>query len=199
MEEKKQQQQNERRRRAVTRGGQQGELVSHIGVPVTDEPEDVKAESKETCSNQVPQRCQVWDGEVVGIEVPAPHPVHHPVSNVQENENLGGRKKRATSATHPDLCNPSLRGASAGATPAGQAGLSPRAQPQPKEQSWWQVRTTLLSAALQAFNAGGIPKATSTAQRGTWRVSMGPWASKSPVSLTASALFFFSFTCHHQI
>lgn len=101
VEEKKQQQQNERRRRRAVRGRQQGELVSHIGVPVTDEPEDVKAEGEETCSNQVPQCCQVWDGEVVRIKVPAPHPVHHPVSNVQENENLGGRKKRATSATKP--------------------------------------------------------------------------------------------------
>ena len=182
----------------MRRWGQQGELVSHIGVPVTDEPENVKAESEETCSNQVPQRCQVWDGEVVRVEVPAPHPVHHPVSNVQKNENLGGRKKRATSATNPDRCKPSLRGASAGATPAGQVRLKDT-QPHPEERSWWEVSTTLLSAALQAFNAGCIPKATSTAQRGTWRVSVGPWASKSPVSLTASALSFFGFTCHHQI
>lgn len=152
----------------------------------------MKAESEETCSNQVPQRRQVWDGEVVRIEVPAPHPVHHPVSNVQKNENLGGRNKTATSATNPDCCNPSLHGASAGATPAGLAGLSPRAQPQPEEQSCW-------SSEPPARNAGCVPKTTNSAQRGTRRVSLSPWASKSPVSLTASVLSFFSFTCHHQI
>lgn len=72
------------------RGGEgwRGGLIPHIRVPVTNKPEDMKAESKETCSNQVTQRCQVGDGEVVRIEVPAPHPVHHPVSNVQQNENL---------------------------------------------------------------------------------------------------------------
>lgn len=87
-------------------GGQQGELVPYIRVPVTDEPEDVKAESQETCSNQISQSCQVWDGEVVRVEVPAPHPVHHPVSDVEKNEHLGGRKKRATSASRPALCSP---------------------------------------------------------------------------------------------
>lgn len=82
------------------RGGeeQQGELIPHIRIPVTNKPEDMKAESKEPRSDQVTQRCQVGDGEVVRIEVPAPHPVHHPVSNVEQNENLGGRQKRATSA-----------------------------------------------------------------------------------------------------
>lgn len=92
------------------RGGEgwRGGLIPHIRVPVTNKPEDMKAESKETCSNQVTQRCQVGDGEVVRIEVPAPHPVHHPVSNVQQNENLGGRQKRATSATAPTSAIPVL-------------------------------------------------------------------------------------------
>lgn len=105
-------------------------LVAHIGVPVTDVPEDVKAESEKTRSKQVPQRCQVWDAVVVRVEVPAPDPVHHPVGNVQQDDNLGCGKERAASATNPELCKLSLRTELG----VGQSHRSPKQQKQHQEE-----------------------------------------------------------------
>lgn len=85
--------------------GERGELIPNIGVPVTDEPEDVEAEGQEPCSNQVPQSCQVWDGEVVGIQIPAPHPVHHPVSDVEQDEDLGAAREESH---QPQLLSPAI-------------------------------------------------------------------------------------------
>lgn len=67
-------------------------LVPDVRVSVPNEPEDMEAECKEPSAKQVPQSCQVRDGEVVGVQAPAPHPVHHPVSDVQENQHLGRQK-----------------------------------------------------------------------------------------------------------
>jgi hypothetical protein len=64
-------------------------LVPNICVSVPNEPEHMEAECQESGAKQVPQSSQVWDGEVVGVQAPAPHPVHHPVCDVQENQHLG--------------------------------------------------------------------------------------------------------------
>lgn len=63
-------------------------LVPNICVSVPNEPEHMEAECQESGAKQVPQSSQVWDGEVVGVQAPAPHPVHHPVCDVQENQHL---------------------------------------------------------------------------------------------------------------
>lgn len=72
-------------------------LVPNICVSVPNEPENMEAESQESGAKQVPQSSQVWDGEVVGVQAPAPHPVHHPVCDVQENQHLEGQKGSACS------------------------------------------------------------------------------------------------------
>lgn len=67
-------------------------LVPNICVSVPNEPEHMEAECQESGAKQVPQSSQVWDGEVVGVQAPAPHPVHHPVCDVQENQHLGRQR-----------------------------------------------------------------------------------------------------------
>lgn len=63
-------------------------LVPDICVSISDEPEDMEAECQEPSAKQVSQSSQVWDGEVVWVQATAPHPVHHPVCDVQENQHL---------------------------------------------------------------------------------------------------------------
>lgn len=62
--------------------------VAHISVSVTDEPAHVEAEGEEAGSQQVTQSSQVRDGEVVWVHTSAPHPVDHPVCQVEEDHHL---------------------------------------------------------------------------------------------------------------
>lgn len=62
--------------------------VARISVSVSDEPAHVEAEGKEAGPQQVTQSRQVRDGEVVGVHASAPHPVDHPVCQVEENYHL---------------------------------------------------------------------------------------------------------------
>lgn len=62
--------------------------VAHVSVSVPDEPAHVEAESEETGPQQVAQGSQVGDGEVVRVHASAPHPVDHPVCQVEEDHYL---------------------------------------------------------------------------------------------------------------
>lgn len=74
-------------------------LVPNICVSVPNEPEDMEAECQESGAKQVPQSSQVRDGEVVGVQAPAPHPVHHPVCDVQQNQHL--RRQKGSACSRP--------------------------------------------------------------------------------------------------
>ena len=67
-------------------------LVPDICVSVPNEPEDVEAECQEPGAEKVPQGCQVRDGEVVWVQAAAPHPVHHPVCDVEQDQHLQDRR-----------------------------------------------------------------------------------------------------------
>ncbi len=62
--------------------------VAHVGVSVSDEPAHVEAECEEAGPQKVAQSCQVGDGEVVGVHASAPHPVDHPVGQVEKDYHL---------------------------------------------------------------------------------------------------------------
>ena len=59
--------------------------VARACVSVSDEPAHVEAEGEEAGPQQVTQGSQVGDGEVVWIHASAPHPVDHPVCQVEED------------------------------------------------------------------------------------------------------------------
>lgn len=63
-------------------------LVAHVRVSVPNEPAHVKAEGKEAGPQEVTQSSQVWDGEVIRVHSSTPHPINHPVCQVQENHDL---------------------------------------------------------------------------------------------------------------
>lgn len=67
-------------------------LVTHITVLVSDDKQEVEAESQEGRSQQVAQRCQVRDRETVRIFPALPNGVHHPVRNAKQQEHLGGKE-----------------------------------------------------------------------------------------------------------
>lgn len=62
--------------------------VAQITVSVPDEPAHVEAEGQEAGPQQVAQGRQVRDGEVVGVHASTPHPVNHPVGQVEEDHHL---------------------------------------------------------------------------------------------------------------
>lgn len=59
--------------------------VARVSVSVSDEPAHVEAEGEEAGPQQVTQSGQVGDGEVVGVHATAPHPVDHPICQVEED------------------------------------------------------------------------------------------------------------------
>ena len=70
-------------------------LVAHVIFSVPDEPAYVEAEGEEAGSQQVTQGSQVGDGEVVGVHASTPHPVDHPVCQVEEDNHLEQDKEEA--------------------------------------------------------------------------------------------------------
>lgn len=62
--------------------------VAHVSVSVSDEPAHVEAEGEEAGSQQVTQSGQIGDGEVVWVHSSTPHPVNHPVCQVEEDHHL---------------------------------------------------------------------------------------------------------------
>lgn len=62
--------------------------VAHVGVSVPDEPAHVEAEGEEAGSQKVPEGSQVGDGEIVWVHSSTPHPVNHPVCQVEEDHHL---------------------------------------------------------------------------------------------------------------
>lgn len=68
--------------------GRVAKLVPDICVSVPNKPQDMEAECQEPSAKQVPQSSQVRDGEVVWVQASAPHPVYHPVCDVQEDQHL---------------------------------------------------------------------------------------------------------------
>lgn len=62
--------------------------VAWVRVPVADEPAHVEAEGKEASPQQVAQSSQVRDGEVVRVHASTPHPVDHPVCQVEKDHHL---------------------------------------------------------------------------------------------------------------
>lgn len=62
--------------------------VAHVRVSVPNEPAHVEAEGEEAGPQQVTQSSQVRDWEVVGVHASAPHPVHHPVCQVEKDYHL---------------------------------------------------------------------------------------------------------------
>lgn len=73
-------------------------LVPDICVSVPNEPEDMEAECQQPSAEKVPQGCQVRDGEVVWVQAAAPHPVHHPVCDVEQDQHLENSR---ASYSHP--------------------------------------------------------------------------------------------------
>lgn len=65
--------------------------VPQTRVSVPNEQAHVEAEGEEASSQQVPQSSQVGDREVVGVHPSAPHPVDHPVGQVEEDNHLVDR------------------------------------------------------------------------------------------------------------
>lgn len=59
--------------------------VARACVSVSDEPAHVEAEGEEASPQQVTEGSQVGDGEVVWIHASAPHPVDHPVCQVEKD------------------------------------------------------------------------------------------------------------------
>lgn len=59
-------------------------LIPNIRISITDYVQDVEGERQQSSTQQVPHRCQVWDGEVVGILAFLPQVMHQPVRNVQQ-------------------------------------------------------------------------------------------------------------------
>lgn len=71
------------------RGGNGGGgSVPHIAVPVPDHPQEVEAEGQQGSAQQVPQSCQVGDGEAVRVFAVPPHGMDHPVRYTQEQQDL---------------------------------------------------------------------------------------------------------------
>lgn len=68
--------------------------VTHVAVLVPDDPQEVEAESKQGCAQQVPQGCQVGDGKTVGVFAAPPHGMHHPVCYTQQQQHLEDKEKR---------------------------------------------------------------------------------------------------------
>lgn len=62
--------------------------VACISVSVSNEKAHVEAECEEAGPQQVTQGRQVGDGEVVGVHASAPHPVDHPVCQVEKDYHL---------------------------------------------------------------------------------------------------------------
>lgn len=62
--------------------------VAHITVSVSNEPTHVEAEGEEAGPQQVTQGSKVGDGEVVWVHSSTPHPVNHPVCQVEEDHHL---------------------------------------------------------------------------------------------------------------
>lgn len=67
--------------------------VARVGVSVSDEPAHVEAEGEEAGPQQVTQSGQVGDGEVVRVHASAPHPVDHPVRQVEKDYHLRTRQR----------------------------------------------------------------------------------------------------------
>lgn len=68
--------------------------VTHVAVPVPYDPQEVEAESKQGCAQQVPQGCQVGDGKTVRVFAAPPHGMHHPVCYTQQQQHLEEKEKR---------------------------------------------------------------------------------------------------------
>lgn len=62
--------------------------VPQARVFIPYKPSHVKTEREEAGPQQIPQGRQVGDGEVVGVHASAPHPVNHPVCQVEEDQHL---------------------------------------------------------------------------------------------------------------
>lgn len=74
-------------------------LVPDIRVSISNEPENMEAECQEPCPKQVTQCCQIRYRKVVRVHASVPHPVDHPVSNVEKDKNLEDRSPIVTLAT----------------------------------------------------------------------------------------------------
>lgn len=68
--------------------------VAHVSVSVPDEPAHVEAEGEEAGPQQVTQRSQVGDRKVVWVHSSTPHPVNHPVCQVEKDHYLDQEAKR---------------------------------------------------------------------------------------------------------
>lgn len=47
-----------------------------------------ETQGQEACAQQVPQSCEVGDGEVVWVHTPSPQPLHHQTGHKQQNQHL---------------------------------------------------------------------------------------------------------------
>lgn len=84
--------------------------VPHIAVPVPYHPQEVKAERQQGRAQQVPQGCQVGDGEAVGVFAAPPHGMDHPVCYAQQQQDLRRKHRRGQehrSATLKNTSRPS--------------------------------------------------------------------------------------------
>lgn len=78
----------------------QGDSVTHVAVPIPYDPEEVEAECQQSRAQQVTQRCQVRDGETVGIFAIPPHGVHHPVCYTQQQQHLQEKQRAVRLLSH---------------------------------------------------------------------------------------------------
>ena len=53
-------------------------LVAHIAISVSDQVQQVEADSEQKSAQEVTEGGQVGDGEVVGVAAARPQVVHHP-------------------------------------------------------------------------------------------------------------------------
>lgn len=65
-----------------------GDLVADVAVPVADHVEELEGQRQQARAQQVAQRSQVRNGGVVRVDLLRPHPVHHHVRHVQQQEHL---------------------------------------------------------------------------------------------------------------
>ena len=65
-----------------------GSSVSYISISVSDQEEEVECEREQPRAEQVAERGQVRDGEVIWVVPALPQITYHPVSNVQQQRHL---------------------------------------------------------------------------------------------------------------
>ena len=68
-------------------------LIAHVGVTVANDVQKVEGGGEQPGAQQVAQGRQVGNGEVVGVVASPPQPVHQPVGDVEQDEDLSGTRK----------------------------------------------------------------------------------------------------------